>query len=661
MAYLYGGTILRIDVTDQEITRVPTSKYAKQYIGGRGINARILYEEVGPEVKPFDPENLIAFGNGPLSGTLFSGSSRTDMMAKSPVTNLIGNANMGGNWSAELKYAGYDNIVIKGISEKPVYIYIDNDDVEIRDASHLWGKDTYETPKLIREELADPEIKVICIGPAGENRVVFASIQSCVGDSGARTGMGAVLGSKNVKAIAVRGTKGVKIADPDKFLEVCREIHDTVKSAEFYDEVSKIGVMDSEYSYVLSGYEAGGDAHKTAPNFDAEGKTEFRKFWDKFGYKRSGCFGCPVHCMENYRVPQIGNTVISCELYPQLTWEVRNNDMMLWYKCVNTCHRFGIDNTSMAITLAWLMELYEEGIITAEDTDGVPMEWGSKDAILGMLQKTIHREGFGNYLADGMDAVAQRLDEIVPEKRRRGKSTKYWAMQVNNNPMYGINPRFNGMALAYAIGRRSDLIGDYDAFQSEVLYAPVYPHWSDKDKQHAVEHAYKEAERISGLKDAGDPNSYNGKVQIVSWIGIVTGITDMVGTCKWHTDWLFLPLMPEHFAKALSAGLGQEITGEDLIKASLMLRNLERSYEALHGRTRKHDTIPEKEFNNPVSRGPWKGLVLEKDKFEKMKDEYYSLRGWDLKNGIPTRKTLEDCGLKDVAESLKKQGLLHVE
>lgn len=658
MSYLYGGKILKIDLTNQKITKVPTSLYVKKYIGGRGINARLIYEEVGPGIKPFDPDNVIAFGTGPLTGTLFPGSSRTDVMTKSPVTNLLGNANMGGDWAAEVKYAGYDHVVIKGKAEKPVYIYIEDDEIKIKDASCVWGKDTYETIRMIREELDDPEVKVVCIGPAGENMVVYASLQTNVGNAGARTGLGAVLGSKKVKAIAIRGTKGVKVADPEKFLEACKEAHETVKGADYYSEVSTIGVMNAETAYVRSGIEAGGDAHKTAPNFDPEEKTDYLNFWKRYGYKRTGCFGCPVHCMENYQVPELGASVISCELYPQLNWEVRSDDMLLWYKCVRFCQMFGIDNTSIAIVLAWLMEMYEQGILTEKETDGIAMEWGSEDAIWGMINKTVNREGFGNIIAGGIDEIAKKLDEMIPLERRKGKTTKYYAMQVNNNPMYGINPRFKSNALSYAIGRRSDLIQDLNILEFEIIVADTYPGWSDKDKKAAVEHDKKEAARTSGVEDAGDLYSYNGKASLVHDMGITTGMPDMCGTCKWHTKWLFLNVGPEHFAKALSAGLGQEITADDLVEASLRIRNLERSYECLEGRTRENDTIPEKEFNNPVSRGTWKGMILEKDGFERMKDEYYTLRGWDLKTGVPTKETLEKYGLEDVVEKLMGQGIL---
>ena len=659
MEYLYAGTILRIDLINQEITKESTAPYARQFIGGRGIDARIMYNEVGPEIKPFDPGNLVLFGTGPLAGTLFPGSSRTDVMSKSPVTNLLGNANLGGNWAAELKYAGYAHLVIRGKAKEPVYIRIDNEEVEIKDANHLWGKDTYETQRLIRDELADPEVKVMCIGPAGENLVTYATIQSGVGDAAARTGLGAVLGSKNVKAIAVRGTKGVKIADPDKFLEVCQEATNLIKGGNMYERMTGMGVAAGEYTYSLGGWEASGDHYKTAPNFDAEGKTDYAKFWEKYSYKKAGCYACPIGCMDNYRVPGLGSTVISCELYTQFNWGVRNDDMLLWYECTKMCHEYGIDAISMARVLAWLMLLYEQGIITAKETDGTAMEWGSRDAILGMLQKTINRDGFGNVIADGIDAVAKKLDAAIPAAKRRGKSTKYWAMQVKNNPMYDINPRYKANALSYAIGRRGDLIQDLDTVtENAILNTAGDPRLSDEEKKAAIEQAYETAIKYTGTRDAADPYKYEGKAMLIAKLGAEEAVADLVGSCKWHTIWIGMPINPDIQAKALSAGSGRDITADELIKASVRVRNLERAYEVREGITRKDDTIPEKEFNNPVSRGWSKGMILERDKFEKMKDEYYIIRGWDVKTGIPTEETLKKFDLEDVAKDLKKRGIL---
>jgi aldehyde:ferredoxin oxidoreductase len=650
MGYLYGGTILIIDLTNEKISRKPTSLYADKFLGGRGINAKIIYDELKPGVKPLDPGNVITFGMGPLTGTLFPGTSRVDVMAKSPVTNLLGAANMGGFWAAEVKYAGYDHIVIKGKAEKPVYILIEDDEVMIKPADHIWGQDTYETPQIICDELGDPEIKVICIGPAGENLVTYASIQTSVGDSAARTGMGAVLGSKNLKAIAVRGTKGVKVADPEKFLEVCKEAHDKIKSTASYERYSTRGSVDSEYAYVLSGWEASGDNHKTSGDWDKEGKTCFSAFSQKYCYKRAGCFGCPIHCMENYQVPGVGGAVISCELYSQMTWELRNDDMMLWYESVRDCQRLGIDNTSVTIFISWLMELYEEGIITKEETDGIPMEWGSREAILGMVHKIVNREGIGDIFADGMKATAEKIKKGAIE----------YAMQVKNNPMYGLNPRFKASAIAYAIGRRGDLIQDLDVIgEPTVIVTPKNFYFDEDAQKEIIESAYDAAEALTGSKDTADPYKYGGKAVGVAKLGLEYTVADMTGTCKWHTTWLGMPIVPADQAKILSAGFGKDVGEDELMEISKRVRNLERAFEVREGLTREDETLPKKEFINPIRRGEYKGMTLDRDEFEKMKDEYYSFRGWDIKTGIPTEETLKKLDLEDVAEELIKGGIIH--
>jgi aldehyde:ferredoxin oxidoreductase len=657
MTYLYGGKILVVDLTTGRISTKPTLDYAQDFIGGRGINARLLYDAIGPDTDPLGPENVIAFGTGPLSGTAYPGCSRTDVMSKSPVTGLLGNANIGGDWAAELKYAGWDHVVLTGKAEHPVYVRIRNDVVELRDARELWGETTYETRRLIQEELDDPEAKILSIGPAGENLVSFATVHSSVGNAAARTGMGAVLGSKNVKALAVRGTKGVAVADPEAFLEACKAAHEQVKGADYYDEVHTLGVTQAEYAYVLSGIEAGGDGHGGI-DFDPDGRTDYKAFWNKHGYKRTGCMGCPVHCMENYNVPGVGATVISCELYTQLTWEVQNDDMLLWYTLIRQCQEMGIDNTSMALTIQWLMELHDLGVIDASHTDGIPMVWGSKEAITAIMDRTIAGEGIGAVLARGMKATAEYFDDRIPSARRNGKSTYWYAMQVNNNPMYGINPRLTSMSLSYSIGRRSDCIQDLDMHQFDTVTAPVYPGWSKEDRAHAVEHEFELARELTGKERAGDPSTTEGKADIVHDMGVHTGISDMAGSCKWHTKWLFLYLMPEHYAAALSAGLGRAVSPKSLEEASLRIRNVERAIEVKMGRRRENDTIPEKEFSKPVSRGSMKGMYgVSRDDLERMKDEYYGLRGWDLKTGMPLHQTLVDCGLDDIARDLATLGL----
>ena len=333
--------------------------------------------------------------------------------------------------------------------------------------------------------------------------------------------------------------------------------------------------------------------------------------------------------------------------------------MLNWYEQVRLCQQMGIDNTSMAMTIQWLMELHELGLLDAGLTDGVAIEFGSAEAIDYVMRATVARTGFGDVLAGGMKATAEYIDAKVPLERRGGRSTYYYAMQVNNNPMYGINPRMKSMALSYAIGRRSDPIQDLNMLEFDLITAPIYPDWSEEDRKAAVEHEYHLSAEQSGMENAGDPEVWQSNAKIVSNMGVTTGVPDMVGTCKWHTPWLFMDIKPEQFAKALTAGLGRAVSEKDLEDASLRLRNVERALECKMGRRRENDTVPEKEFGKPVSHGLWKGkLGIQREELEGMKDMYYDLRGWDLETGIPLKETLARFDLDDIAQDLDTLGIL---
>jgi len=654
---LYAGTILWVDLTTGAVRRTPTEQYAARFLGGRAVDARLIYDNVAPGTDPLGAGNVIVFGTGPLSGTLFPGCSRLDVMALSPVTGLLGNANIGGDWGAELKFAGYDHLVLTGSSPTPVYLNIRNETVELRDAATLMGMVTSQTRRAIADELDSPDVKVLCIGPAGENLVTYASIHSNVGNSAARTGMGAVLGSKNVKALAVRGTGGIAIADKERFLEACLAAHTFIRSHHDYEEAHTAGVMDGEYGFVLSGGEAGGDGHEGI-DFDPEGKTDFRAFWKRYGYKRTGCMGCPVHCMENLHVPGVGGAVVSCEMYPQLSWEVRNSDMRLWFELVRFSQEQGVDNTSAAMVIQWVMELYEKGIVDETLLDGIVPVWGDRDALWGLLRKIVAREGIGDVLARGLRAAADHFDALVPVERRGGHSTYDLAMQVNNNPMYGITDRVGSLALGYAIGRRSDLISDIDIPQFNIIAASAQVGQTQEEAQHAIQFETDRVVALTGEERAGDGDALDGKARIVHDMGIATGISDIAGSCKWHTKW-FLDLSPEHYAAALTAGLGREVTAEELRAVSLRMRSVERAYECRLGRRRENDTIPRKEFGKPISRGTAKGKYgVTEAQLEQLKDEYYALRGWDLATGVPTRATLLEQGLDDIARDLAAAGIL---
>lgn len=310
MGNLYGGSLLRVNLSSGEIRKTPTANYADLWLGARGINSRILYEETNGNTDPLGPENVILFSIGPLTGTMVPGSGRVEIAAKSPVSGFQGMSNMGGYWGPELKYAGYDSVVVKGKAEKPVYISIYNDKVDIRDASHLAGKDTYETQDIIREELGDPEVEVVCIGPAGENLIAYASVHNRLGNAAGRTGMGTVMGSKNLKAIAVRGTKGVSVAQPDKFLELCLEALEDQKPLIGMAKTTDAASNDPpSWGETLGNYEA------TQWVKQKELRQGHKPFWEKHknrqGLGIAGCFNCQVRCMDYYHHEEHGPTVVN--------------------------------------------------------------------------------------------------------------------------------------------------------------------------------------------------------------------------------------------------------------------------------------------------------------------------------------------------------------
>ena len=329
MGYLRGGKILRVDLSGGNFRSDPVDSYAERFIGGKAVNLKILFDGVGQATKPLDPDNLLIFGAGPLVGTPFPGACRVDVMAKSPVTGALGDSGMGGYLGSELKFAGYDHLVIEGKASIPVYLSIRDDRVEIRDASAIWGSDTYETPEMIREELQDPAAKVVSIGPAGERLVVYASINSGSGNAAARTGLGAVMGSKNLKAIAVRGRQGIKVARAGEFLDGCRSLLASIREARFYNDLHEAGLTRIHDREMRSLYELLGNPAEECESI-CEGD-----FLKKYLHNRVGCFACPVACFDSYNILGVrsGNRQVQSLRRPDLGLAKSRPDALLEGLC----------------------------------------------------------------------------------------------------------------------------------------------------------------------------------------------------------------------------------------------------------------------------------------------------------------------------------------
>lgn len=637
MSYLYAGSMLFIDLSEGKITRESTKSYSTSFIGGRGINDKLVYDRILPRVNALESGNVIAIGTGPLSGTCVPSSGRLDIMGKSPLTNLWGDSNIGGYFSPELKYAGYDHILITGKAEKPIYLYIENDRVELRDASQIWGRDTYETPILIRKELHNSEIKILCIGPAGENLVRFASVQSELGNGGGRTGMGAVMGSKNLKAIAVRGTKGIKTANPERFLAMAMELHDFIRKSEVSQELSKYGT-----TMIQSRMAGGGKPYKNFQTFATyEGSVKPIDMLTTYFPKKIGCFNCPNRCMEAYNVPGVGSGVISCAFYSELGIVVDNSDLEVCLKNSLYCQQQGIDVGAAGGILAWVMELYERGIITTEDTDGIPMQWGNKEAISRMLEKMVRREGFGDVLADGMVIGAKKI----------GRGSEEYAMHCKGLPLFTESPLIEkGKALAMAVGARGDHYRGNPIIEGSI-HRLEHAGMEGEELEAAKEKFYRKAEEICGTRKGAVPNEYEGKGSMVKYSEDTEAITDSLGICKWATPRQGIDAYtPENQAKILSLGLGEQITTDMLFEAANRMRCLERAFSIREGLTRAQEKLPQRMYELVTH----DGLSLDLEKVENMITQYYVARGWDAETGVPTRETLKKLGIGYIADDLEK-------
>jgi aldehyde:ferredoxin oxidoreductase len=410
------NNILWVDLSAGKIEKKSAAKYNRDFIGGGSVGVKLMWDHVSPDVRGLDPENMITINAGPLTGTLMG--NKVEFVTKSPkvTNNPLWESSLGGQFGSEMKYAGYDHIAIKGKASKPVYLYISNDQVEIRSAEHLWGQDTQVVQENLKKELDDPDVQIACIGEAGEKLVLCSLIIHDIQNAASAGGVGAVMGSKNLKAIVVRGTKGLKIANPDAFMNIWKEVWKDVnpggKIYPYLNAIHEEGIGShcdyyTENDMAQWGYGPNEDCTFVAPPLKKE--DTLREFDDKYCVSHLGCAFCPVQCQRNYYVPGVGGGGMTCWVFLNMRYGVKNYDTKLWFKAAEKAQRYGLDVVEITPMAAWLMLLYEKGIITEEDTDGIPMIWANEESILGFIDKVGKREGFGELIAEGLAVAGEKL------------------------------------------------------------------------------------------------------------------------------------------------------------------------------------------------------------------------------------------------------------
>ncbi|MBT3707168.1 MAG: aldehyde ferredoxin oxidoreductase family protein [Proteobacteria bacterium] len=613
----WTGKILRIDLSAGTCTSEPLNmQWANDYMGQRGLATKYLVEETDPTVDPFSPDNKMIFATGPLTGTIAPTSGRWSVVCKGPLTGAIACSNSGGFFGAELKNAGWDMVIFEGKSASPVYLDMTNDQAELKDASDLWGKSVWETETALRERRGDPDVRVASIGLAGESGVLYAAVVNDMDRAAGRSGVGAVMGSKNLKAVVVRGTVGVKVNDPMAMMKTsnaAKEIlaenavtgeglptHGTQILMNVINEVGALPTRNGQDVQFDGAHDIGAEAMAEVRESDGQSNL----------VSNHACFGCPISCARRSKIDPTHFTVkdkpqyqgVSGGLEYEAAWALGAangvNDLEALTYANFVCNEQGMDPISLGVTIGAAMDLYHAGAISQEDTGGVALEFGSTEAFVAMVEATARGEGFGKELGQGSRRLCEKYGH--PD----------FSMTVKSQEIAAYDPRgIQGMGLAYATSNRGacHLRG------------------------------YTVASEVLGIPEKTDPLATEGKAGLVKAFQDATAAVDSSGTCVFTT----FALSGEDIAPMVDAACEGDWSVERFVEVGERIWNMERQYNIAAGFTGADDTLPERLLKDAAKTGPAEGSV---NRLNEMLPEYYESRGWSA-SGEPTAETLGRLGL----------------
>ena len=651
MRYAETGVNLEIDLTRGNIERVQTDpKDTELYLGGLGTNAKLMWDRVPPEVDAFDPENLLIFGTGMLCGTPATGCNRAIVTTISPQTKLMAFSMMGGFWAPELKYAGYDKVILRGKSPDLVYIWINNDKVEIRDASHLKGKGSNETAELIRAELKEPKAQTVSIGLAGENRVYYASIEQGR-SSASRQGIGAVMGDKNVKAIVVRGTGDVNVAQPLEYLELCNEVLEYIKWREdnpIPGVIPILAVLGSPQEMAIH------DEKWHTENFSwGNARVRRRDFWNEeiaeqwkdtmenMQTRLISCYNCPMKCGATITPPGKPTYMMKC--FSKLTYTMAAfSDLEFGLTIAQRATEYGLDGYSTPQVMAFALELYENGILTDDDLPDLPES--NEDKFYYLIDKIVNREGIGDVLANGTYWAAKDIGNGAEEYAHNNiKKHEQLPLKLGMlNPIY---------FLMYCTGEKINITQIEGQFPQGPFPKREHREKFVKDWFQVPDDKFKQY--FLDWEPRGENSMpYYPTVpmvcDIVDWMEMMHYIDDALGMCAGVSSFHLKPPYHIHnFPKFISAGAGLEMDEAKLTKAAKRYRTLVRANNIRRGLRRKDEQPPDTH---------WKKRFPELE--AELLDSYYEMKGWN-KDGIPTLASLYDLELGYVGEDFLERGILN--
>ncbi len=596
MLHGYGGHILRVDLTSGKIIREKSDpQYMMKAIGGRGLNSLRLYDELRRDIDPLSPENILLMGVGPLTGSLLSSSAYMTISGKSPMTGILGDSAAGGFFGPELKQAGYDQIIITGKADRPTYLLIADDHVEIKDASHLWGSDIWRTTSAIRQELTDNAFQIAAIGPAGENLVKFATVACNNSRMCGRTGMGCLFGSKNLKAIAVRGTKPVSVADTLTYLDLCREVDRRILAHPEWNDrhalgstllmkaLNKLGILPTN--------------HFQKGVCEYVDKISGQSLAERFKVKNKSCFNCNIHCSRYYITGDTEAEGPEFETLCSYSSRIGVDDLQFTLKMASYLNRMGIDALSSGETIGWAMECFQRGLLNKDDVDGLDFTWGNQETIEEILGLMVQRKGVGDAFAEGTRSLAARF----------GRGSEKYALHVKGLDVICGDPRgIKAFGLTYAIASRGA-----DHLRAEPFFE--------------LTERYDEAEKRWGIRDIANRLSNNGKAILVEHTERQALLTDCMTMCK--NIGLSMDILDFDLAASLlKAGTGLNFTSERVEKSLKGIIDADRKMNIDFGIDASMDTLPHRFTHEPLEEGPSKGQVVP---IKEMVKEYYRLRDWD--------------------------------
>jgi aldehyde:ferredoxin oxidoreductase len=629
------GKILYINLNNGKMRAVSAKDLSQRFIGGRGINTWLLHENTPLGISAYDIMNPLVIGAGLLVGTLAPTACRLSIDSMNPFNGGVGSSNSGGHFATAMKLAGYSHLVLTGRSRSPSYVYINDQEVSVRDATGIWGSTTWETEETLSNDLGE-DSHILSIGPAGENLAKNAAVIIDKSRAAGRCAMASIMGSKNLKAIAVRGTESIEVANHELYFDTISKLWSKVDQCKDLLEMRRYGTTSMMPH--LNDIGAMPQRNFQDGYMDPEklrkitGENLYRYIVSDFA-----CASCPINCSHFFYVDHGPYAGTGCEgIEGNILWDFGSrleiDDPTAIIKAHELCSRLGLDIDNVSCVLAWAFECYQRGIIGKEDTEGLELNWGNSDAALRLLEKIARREGIGDLLAEG----SLRASRIL------GRGSEGFAIHVKGQDNMDPLRAAKGFALGVVVSPRG---GGHTRGSPEWDFVPLPSEIGVK---------------YWGVPTIDQPSSYKGKAKLVTYYEKVHAIADSLGLCYFSTNWTSPGLFDfNDFATLFTAATGWKTTTDQMMRIGSRIHHLEKTYNVLYaGFSREHDYAPRRMMEEPIKSGPKKGEILAREDWDRLLDEYYELNAWDRRTSWPTKEVLRELELDEISQRLARVGRL---